>query len=504
MSAPAFLRHLLIPAVAGGALLIGLGVAPMLPGNLLQAKEIVVAPPGGAPMSFAQLIEKVSPAVVYIEVRKKPDPRIPLNQQGIDPDRLPPGFDLRQIPPGEIPDFYSVGSGFFISESGTVVTNNHVVDRATEIKVKTGAGKEYDAELVGADPLTDLAVLKLKTTDKAFPFVTFDRDADLRVGDWVIAVGSPFGLQGTATAGIVSAKGRRELGGSSYVDFIQTDASINQGNSGGPTFDLKGRVVGVNTSIFSPTGGSVGIGFAIPSETAADVVDSLLANGKVTRGWIGVTVQPLDDELARSLGLPDAKGAMVAAVVPEGPAARGGVQRGDVILKVEGHAIEDSRDLTRRVGAYAVGKNAKVEVLRGGARRTLQVTFGERPGEQQLSAMVRSGNVAPFQPAPAEAPTVTALGIDVRPASALERERVGVEERLAGGLVITRVGVNSSLARKGLRAGDVILQADGKTMSRGEDLTGAIEAATRAKRPLNLLIQTPGGTRFVGAEVEAG
>jgi serine protease Do len=494
----------MLPAVAGGALLVGLGVAPLLPGNLLQAKEIVIAPPKGAPMSFAQLIEKVSPAVVYIEVRKRPDPRIPLNMQGIDPERLPPGFDMRTMPPDEIPDLYSVGSGFFISDTGTIVTNNHVIDRATEITVKTGDGKEYKADIVGADAPTDLAVLKLNTTDKGFPFVTFDRESDLRVGDWVIAVGSPFGLQGTATAGIVSAKGRRELGGSSYVDFIQTDASINQGNSGGPTFDLQGRVVGVNSSIFSPTGGNVGIGFAIPSETAADIVDSLIKSGKVTRGWIGVTVQPLDDDLARSLGLANEKGAMVAAVVPDGPAAKAGVQRGDVILKVDGGVVEDSRDLTRRVGGYAVGKSAKLEVLRAGARRDLTIKFGERPGEQQLASMSRGSEAEPFVPGLAQAPVSTPLGIDVRPASAIERERVGAESAMPGGLVIVRVGINSSLARKGLRPGDVILQANGKAVSSGADLLGAIDTATRSKRPVNLLVQTPGGTRYVAAEVGAG
>jgi serine protease Do len=348
-------------------------------------------------------------------------------------------------------------------------------------------------------------VIKLKTSDRGFSFVTFDRDADLRVGDWVIAVGNPFGLQGSATAGIVSAKGRRDLAsGSSYVDFIQTDASINRGNSGGPTFDLKGRVVGVNTAIFSPSGGSVGIGFAIPSETAAEVVDTLQKSGKITRGWIGVTVHPLDEDLARSLGLPGKQGAMVVNVVPDGPAARGGVQRGDVILRVEGQPIEDSRDLTRRVGAYGVGKSTKMEVLRSGQRRTLEVKLGERPGEQQLASLGRGGPATPAVPAPAAETKQAALGLDVRPISAVERQRMDLDATVTGGLYITRLDVNSALARKGVRVGDVILEADGRAMRTGDDLSNAIKAASKAKRPVSLLIEGRGGTRYVAAEITNG
>ena len=502
-------RPLAVAAVAGAALFTGAIAGPMMFSPRVDAKEIVIAPPTGAPMSFADLIQKVSPAVVSISVRQKADPMAQLGLEGIDPEDIPPNLQpfLHPNPQGgdePAPDTLALGSGFFISETGTVVTNNHVIDGATEIKVKTSAGKEYSAELVGADALTDLAVLKLKTTDHNFAFVSFDRDADLRVGDWVIAVGNPFGLEGSATAGIVSAKGRKDLGssGSSYVDFIQTDAPINRGNSGGPTFDLKGRVVGVNTAIFSPTGGSVGIGFAIPSETAASVVDKLIANGKVTRGWLGVTVQPLDDDLAKSFGLPESTGAMVAAVVPNGPAERAGIQQGDVILSVDGQTIADSRDLTRRVGGYDIGRSAKLDVLRGGSHRIVSVKLGERPGEQQLASLGGKGGAVPAPIAPAEETKQAALGVNVRPVNATERQRLDLESN--GGLFITKVDPNAALGRKGVRAGDVIVEADGHAVRTGADLNAAVASASKAKRPVRLLIQGRGGARYVAAEISAG
>jgi serine protease Do len=505
---PQNVRRIAFAAVAGLALFAGFAVAPAMLSSRVDAKEIVVAPPEGAPMSFADLIQKVSPAVVSISVRQKANPMDQLGLEGIDPDDLPPNlqqFFRRGVPnPEDQPDTLALGSGFFISEDGTVVTNNHVIDGANEIKVKTSTGKEYDATLVGADPLTDLAVLKLKTTDHNFSYVSFDRDADLRVGDWVIAVGNPFGLEGTATAGIVSAKGRRDLGsnGSSYVDFIQTDAPINRGNSGGPTFDLKGRVVGVNTAIFSPTGGSVGIGFAIPSETAAAVVDKLIKTGKVERGWLGVTVQPLDDDLAKSFGLKDAKGAMVANVVPNGPAERAGIRQGDVILSIDGKTVEDSRDLTRRVGAYEIGGTARFDVLRAGAHRTINVKQGQRPGEEQLASLSGKGGGAPVPNAPAGESKQAALGVNVRPVNAIERQRLDLSGN--GGLYITHVDPNASLGRKGVRAGDVILEADGHTVRTAADLNTAVSAAGKANRPVRLLIQGREGARYVAADVQNG
>ena len=308
----------------------------------------------------------------------------------------------------------SLGSGFFIDERGTVVTNHHVIADAAEIKVKTSDGRELTADVIGSDQATDVAVLRVRGGGR-FQYVTFDEDADVRVGDWVVAVGNPFGLEGTATAGIVSATGRRDAGNSAYVDYMQIDAPINQGNSGGPTFDLRGRVIGVNTLIYSPTGGNVGIGFAIPSQTAATVVRQLAQGGRVSRGWLGVSVQPLDLDIARSLGLDEAKGALVAAVTPDSPAARAGVLQGDVILNFNGQAIDDSRDLTQRVGATRTGSNVRLEVLRGGARRNLTVLLPERPSEQAARGGGKPAGPAQRRPsAPPAASTLGPLGATVR------------------------------------------------------------------------------------------
>ncbi len=380
-----FLRRTAITSAAAIALFTGFAAAPTLLSRAAIAQEInptAIAPPSGAPMSFADLIERVSPAVVSISVRQRPDAA-----QAEAPEGLPPGFEefFRGRPgrPGPAPT--SLGSGFFIDQNGTVVTNHHVIEGAEEITIRTKDGRELPADIVGSDEATDLAVLRIRGGGR-FPFVTFDDATHVRVGDWVVAVGNPFGLEGTATAGIVSAMGRRDAGSSAYVDYMQIDAPINRGNSGGPTFDLAGNVIGVNSAIFSPTGGNVGIGFAIPSNTANAIVQQLLRSGRVTRGWIGVSIQPLDADLARSLGLDEPQGALVASLVPDGPAARAGIQQGDVILTFNGQRIEDSRDLTQRVGATPIGQTSRLEVLRNGQRRTLSLRPAERPSEQTLAA----------------------------------------------------------------------------------------------------------------------
>jgi serine protease Do len=333
-----------------------------------------------------------------------------------------------------------------------------------------------------------------------FQYVTFDDARHVRVGDWVVAVGNPFGLDGTATAGIVSAMGRRDAGSSAYVDYMQIDAPINRGNSGGPTFDLNGNVIGVNSAIFSPTGGNVGIGFAIPAQTANQVVQQLLRSGRVTRGWIGVSIQGLDDDLARSLGLEDTRGALVGSVVPDGPAARGGLQQGDVILSLNGNRIEDNRDLTQRIGGTGVGDTARVEILRGGQRRTLNVRLGERPSEQQLAA----DNSAPSAPTPDVAPqggvAQSSLGMSVRPLTQADRTRFELGANAAG-LIITSVEPASDAASKFIQAGDVILQAGGRAIRTPQELSAAADAARRANRPLLLQIDGQGGRRFVAVDV---
>jgi len=503
-SAHKLMTRMMIAGASAAALFAGFAAAPALTAPGADARQIVVEPPRGAPMSFADLVSRVSPAVVSIQVRTKPQTAA----EAFHGD-VPPEFEefLKRNPEyrQQRREGQALGSGFMIAENGTVVTNHHVIDEATEITVRMSDKKEYKAEVVGSDALTDLAVLRIKDAKgQRFPFVAFDRQAstNVRVGDWVVAVGNPFGLEGTATAGIVSAKGRRE-GGSSYVDFLQIDAPINRGNSGGPTFDLQGRVIGVNSAIFSPTGGNIGIGFAIPADTAATTVDQLLKSGHVTRGWLGVEVQPLDDSLAKGLGLGEAKGAMVASVRSNAPAAKAGVREGDVILSVNGATVEDSRDLTRKVGGVPVGATAKFEILRDGKRITLPVILAERPSEQVLAG----GAERPDAPAGAGGATggavkQAALGLEVRPIAPADRERLGLEQNDSG-LIVADLEPDSDLARKGLQEGDMIVEADFKLVRSAGDLAGAVASAVKETRPIVLKVRTQNGrSRYVAAELK--
>lgn len=486
-------------AIAAGATVLvfsGFAAAP-----ITHAQEInpsAIAPPNGAPMSFADLIERVRPAVVSISVRQRPDA---VQQPSVE--GLPPGFEefFRGRPgrPGPAPT--SLGSGFFIDQNGTIVTNHHVIEGAEEITIRTSDGRDLQADIVGSDEATDIAVLRVRGGGR-FPFVTFDDARHVRVGDWVVAVGNPFGLDGTATAGIVSAMGRRDAGSSAYVDYLQIDAPINRGNSGGPTFDLAGNVIGVNSAIFSPTGGNVGIGFAIPAGTARSVVEQLISGGRVTRGWIGVSIQPLDQDIARSLGLEEPRGALVASVVPDGPAARAGIQQGDVILTFNGERIEDSRDLTQRVGATAIGNASRVEVLRQGQRRTLNLRLAERPSEQTLASTQTPQNQTPAEP-PADSGAGVAqssLGLSVRPMTSEDRNRAGLAANETG-LIITAIEPDSDAASRGIRVGDVILQADQRALRTVQELSTAADAARRANRPLLLQVSNRAGRGFVALDV---
>jgi serine protease Do len=495
-----FLRRTLIAGGAAMALFAGFAAPTLLSATAQEINPGAVAPPSGAPMSFANLIERVRPAVVSISVRQRPDAVQQPNIEG-----LPPGFEefFRGRPgrPGPAPT--SLGSGFFISQDGAIVTNHHVIEGAEEITVRTSDGRDHPADLVGSDEATDIAVLRIRGGGH-FPYVTFDDASHVRVGDWVVAVGNPFGLDGTATAGIVSAMGRTDAGSSAYVDYLQIDAPINRGNSGGPTFDLAGNVIGVNSAIFSPTGGNVGIGFAIPANTANGIVQQLLHGGRVTRGWIGVSIQPLDEDIARSLGLDEPRGALVASVTPDGPAARAGIQQGDVILTYNGDRIENSRDLTQRVGATAIGNNSRVEILRNGQRRTLNMRLGERPSEQTLASANQAPNATP-EPEQEQQGGVaqSSLGVSVRPLTSEDRTRLSLRANEAG-LVITSVEPSSDAAEKGIRPGDVIMQAGGRQIRTAAELTAAVDAARRANRPLLLQVSNRAGRGFVAVDVSSG
>ncbi len=359
------------------------------------------APPAGvAPVSFADIVQRVAPAVVSIDVESKAGPRRtafleqrrgPDADQGDDEDQGIPGFDLRRFFQQRGQDdqeqaqqpMQATGSGFFISPDGYIVTNNHVVEGADTITVRTGDDRTLKAKLIGRDPATDLAVIKVEGS--RFPFVNFEDKGKPRVGDWVVAVGNPFNLGGTATAGIVSALARPNISGSSYVDYMQIDAPINRGNSGGPSFDLNGRVVGVNAAIFSPSGGSVGIGFDIPADVAQQVTRELISGGKVVRGYIGATVQPVTEEIAESLGIKGDKGALVAELTPGGPAARAGLQTGDLVTRIDGLEVKSNADLTRRVGMVRVGQDIHLTVLRDGRVQEITIRAGERPPEDALA-----------------------------------------------------------------------------------------------------------------------
>jgi serine protease Do len=355
----------------------------------------LAAPNIGAPASLADIIQRVAPAVVSIEVEGRmgpqniadsgPGPAAEAPDGGGDGGGLPPELRrfFQQAPTGaQSAPVRGAGSGFFISSDGYVVTNNHVVQGASKITVHTTDDRILKARVIGHDEATDLAVLKVDAS--GLPFVSFEDRAKPRVGDWVVAVGNPFDLGGTATAGIVSALGRRNVSGSSYVDFMQIDAPINRGNSGGPTFDLHGRVVGVNTAIFSPSGGSVGIGFDIPAEVAASVSRQLISAGKVTRGYLGATVQDVTPDIAGSLGVAKG-GALVADVAPGGPAAAAGIRSGDLVLKIDGRPVTGASDLTRQVAGFHAGDTIRLEVRRDGQVRQIAVRSGLRPSESELA-----------------------------------------------------------------------------------------------------------------------
>jgi len=435
------------------------------------------------PTSFAEIIERVAPAVVSIDVRRPPPPQ-PDFGQGFPSLPFPFRFGAPDNNDKARADARISGSGFFISPTGYIVTNNHVVDDATKVSVRLNDGRELNAEVVGRDALTDLAVLKVEGS--GFSYVSFETHAKPRVGDWVIAMGNPFGLGGTATSGIISAYGRDI--GEAYVDYLQIDAPINHGNSGGPTFDIHGQVIGVNTAIFSPSGGSVGIGLAIPADVADHITKQLIANGAVTRGFIGATIQNITPDIADSLGLANRKGALVAEIAPGGPAEKAGVKSGDAILSLNGQPLTSSADLTRRVGETRPGDRLTLQIQRGGRALTLELVSGERPAEAK-----------PDKP---NRPSESVLGLVVRPLDEAARQRLGLGRDIAGVLVMG-VSPGSDAAQKGLRRGDVITRASEHQVTSGQDLQAAVAAARKLGRS-SVLLRVWRGGRALFVPVEIG
>jgi serine protease Do len=439
-------------------------------------------------MGFSQLVDQVMPSVVSVQVKV---------QNASTEESQIPGLD--QIPPQfrdffeNLPQFrdregkgqqnnrpsFSQGSGFVISADGYVVTNNHVVENATEVKLVFNTDQqEFTAKVVGTDKKTDLALLKIDA-DRSFPFVSLSA-VEPKVGDWVMAVGNPFGLGGTVTSGIISAR-NRDIGNGPYDDFLQIDASINRGNSGGPAFNLNGEVIGVNTAIFSPSGGSVGIGFAIPASVVRDVVDSLKSNGMVTRGWLGVRIQPVTDELAEGLGMAKAQGAIVSEVTEGSPALSAGIRQGDTILKVAGEEISDARDLSRKVAKVAPGKSVDLSIIRDGKPENVSVTIGKMPEDTtKLGA-------APVQP---KTSNVSALGFKVEPAED------------GAGLKVTEVAPNSPAAERGISVGDVILEVAGVQVNTPTDIDKAL-SGDKNKRVL-MLVKSGENQRFIALPRSAG
>ena len=456
--------------------------------------------------SFADVVERVSPAVVSVRVRST---MRPASMRGDVPegfDQLPENHPFRRFfergMPGATPEGdrrrfgqrrdrrgregrpgrergIGQGSGFFISEDGFLVTNNHVVENGTAYTVVMDDGTELDATLVGADPRTDLAVLKVEE-EREFTYVSFADDASIRVGDWTIAVGSPFGLGSTVTVGVISARGRN-IGAGPYDDFLQVDAAVNRGNSGGPSFNLSGEVVGVNTAIFSPSGGSVGIGFAVPASLAQEVVEDLIDDGMVQRGYLGVRIQPVTDDIAESLGLESARGALVSQAEEGTPAAEAGIRAGDVIAEVNGQSVRGPRVLSRRIASIDPDEEVELTIFRDGESLTRTVTLGE------LEGTGRAGS-----PRDAEPSAFDGLGIEVAPNDDGE------------GVRVVAVDPDGPAFGKGIREGDVVVSVGGASVRSAAELDDELEAiAATGKRSALVRVEGERGPRFVALPVEA-
>jgi serine protease Do len=468
--------------------------------------------------SFADVVSAVSPAVVSVRVQSEAQAasddnsngNFSFNFGGRGFDELPDDHPLKRFfrefggpqfrgGPGDRSDRgqddnrphrlrpTAQGSGFFISEDGYLVTNNHVVSDGSAYTVVLDDGTELEAKLVGKDSRTDLAVLKVDANRK-FIHVDFADDARVRVGDWVVAVGNPFGLGGTVTAGIVSARGR-DIGSGPYDDYIQVDAAVNRGNSGGPTFNLEGQVVGINTAIFSPSGGNVGIAFAIPASVARDVVQDLIKDGKVERGWLGVQIQPVNQDIADSLGMKEAAGALVVAPQQDSPGAKAGIKEGDVITAINGDPIKDARDLAKKVAAFGPDAKVEVDIWRNGRAETIEVTLGNMASDEAAAAETTQ----PDDPKPSTEQALANLGITVSPAED------------GSGLAVTEVDPNSEAASRGIKSGEKILSVNNQKVESAEDVGKVLDSARKDGRTRALFqIEADGGSRFVALPIDQG
>ena len=425
------------------------------------------------------------------------------------------GMELPKLPPGSpFEDFFkeffdrnqpeqrsrratSLGSGFIVDTKGYIVTNNHVIQDADEITVIMHDNTRLKAKLVGRDTKTDLAVLKIEPKGKLTAVKFGDSDV-ARVGDWVVAIGNPFGLGGTVTAGIISARGR-DINSGPYDDFIQTDASINRGNSGGPMFNLKGNVIGINTAIFSPSGGSVGIGFAIPASTAAPVIKSLIKHGQVRRGWLGVHIQAVTEEIAETLGLKEATGALVANVIPDGPAAKAKVQAGDVILTFNNRKVGKMRRLPRFVADTEVGKTVPIEIWRDNKKITLEAKIEElEDSSSEVAAKTPGSNKETGEK------TVKALGLRLSSITASAKKKFSLDKE-AKGVVVLKVDEEGPAAEKGIRPGDIIVEISQREVTGPADVEKMVAAAKKAgRKSVLLLLEGQGGLRFVAIRIAKG
>ena len=499
-----------------------LGPDAMLPAPPTAAPTVTAAPSTGpaigtGPASVADLAEGLLDAVVNISTSQSvggegAGPQTPQTPDGSPFEEFFDEFFDGDGSQGGSQKVNSLGSGFVIDPSGFVVTNNHVIEDADDIEVVFPDGRKLKATLVGTDPKTDLSVLKV---DPPAPLkaVRFGDSRQMRIGDWVMAIGNPFGLGGSVTVGIISARGRN-INAGPYDNFIQTDAAINKGNSGGPLFNMKGEVIGINTAIISPSGGSIGIGFAVPTELAQNIVNQLIEFGETRRGWLGVRIQPVTDEIAESLGLDSARGALVSGVVAGGPVDNGEIRAGDVILAFDGVPVREMRDLPRAVAESPVGKAVDVTVLRDGKEQTVQVTLGrleDSPADEQVEEgaapegqePVPDGDQGEEQNGEVQSGPAIALGMTIAPLDDERRAEFSIDDSIEG-VVITEVEGGSAAAGKGLKPGDVIVEVAQDFVDNPTAVRERIDALkAEGRRNVHLMIADPtGALRFVAVPLE--